>query len=125
MNEEKEIKVIHINSPYQIILNCGLNDGVKMNDRFLIYGLGPVLRDPDTDEEIEQLEIVRGSGKVTHIQQKICTIDSIMFEEKPKTIKRTKDSRLLFGTPTEETEIIKEKKAFDEVQVGDRARRIY
>jgi hypothetical protein len=123
----KIIKVIHINTPYQIILNLGIEDGIKVGDSFLIYGLGPIIVDPDTGEEYERLEIVRGRGKVTHIQSKICTVDSILFEEKPKTIKRSKQDPFIsaFGKgTTEETEILREKLEFNEVQIGDRARKL-
>ncbi|MFC1565084.1 hypothetical protein ACFL6G_09120 [candidate division KSB1 bacterium] len=127
---EKEIKVVNIISPYQIVLNCGSVDDIENGTRFLIYGLGKNIIDPDTKEPLETLEIVRGKGKVTHTQSKICTVDSIMYDEQPKTIKRQVNRGGLasitgFGIPTtEESEIVKKRLPFNEVQIGDRAREL-
>ncbi len=122
----KKIRVVHINTPYQIVLDCGAEDGVKVGDYFLVFGEGPVISNMDGDE-LESLEIVRGKGKVTHLQRRICTIDSILTEERPKTIKKTRNNNSLFGSlnsgETEETEIIRERVEFDEVQIGDYARK--
>lgn len=122
-----DYRVVHINTPYQIVLDCGVEQGIKMGDKFLIYSLGPVIKDHN-DEELEKLEVVKGRGEVTHIQQSICTIDSIKFEERPKTIKKKKHNNPLFGSlsngETEETEIIRDLKPFENVEIGDYARKI-
>lgn len=125
---DKQVKVVKIISPYQVVLNCGLEDRISPNTVFQIYGLDDFIEDPDTGEILEQLELIRGTGRVVHVQQKICTVESNMNEDKPKTIKRTQSSQNKWLNPlggeTEETEIIRDKKKFDDVQIGDRARQL-
>jgi len=127
MNDsEKEIKVIGIITPYQIVLNKGTEDGVKNGLRVLVYGLGQEMRDPDTNEVIEQLEIIRGRGKVVHTQKKICTVDCTDVQETPTTIKKRSGIQpyiSIFGSgETEESEIRRTQLPFTDVQIGDRAR---
>ncbi|MEX2120225.1 MAG: hypothetical protein WD847_11580 [Pirellulales bacterium] len=40
---------------------------------FLIYDLSDPILDPETKEELGQLEIVKGRVKVGHVQEKMCT----------------------------------------------------
>lgn len=117
-------KVVKIVSPYQLVINAGSEMGLKKGQRFLIYALGEMIKDPDSNEELEQLEIVKGTGKIVHLQSKIATIESDMTEETPRTIKRTSglgSMRTIFGD-TEVTELSREEKPFTEPQIGDLAR---
>ncbi|MBM9578894.1 hypothetical protein JWG45_17245 [Leptospira sp. 201903070] len=121
---EKIIKVVDINSPFQVILNVGSDDGIKNGDRVLIYGLGKEIKDPDSKEIIERLEVVRGKGKVIHTQTRISTVESIEVEETPTTIRKRSNSysNLFFPGESEETEIRRTKLPFEEVQIGDLVR---
>jgi hypothetical protein len=118
MDSLKKIKVVDIISPFQIILNCGNEDGVINGQRFIIYAIGKVIIDPDTGDDLETLEIVKGKGKIIHLQNKICTLESIEFNETPTTVTR----RTSILGPSEETHINKEKLPFHQVQIGDLAR---
>jgi hypothetical protein len=124
MNTQKKIRVINIITPFKVVLNCGEKDGVKLGDKFLVYGIGPMLTDPTTYERLGELEIVRGKGIVTHIQERICTIESLLVEEQPKTIRRKQPQGLPFGLPAEETEIVRERRPFEDIQIGDSVRPI-
>lgn len=120
----EKLKVVKIVSPYQVVINGGSETGLKKGQRFLIYAIGEMINDPDTGEELEQLEIVKGSGKIVHLQNRIATIESDMTEETPRTIKRTASlgsMRGIFGD-TEVTELNREEKPFEEAQIGDLAR---
>lgn len=120
----EKYKVVKIVSPYQLVINAGSEMGLKKGQRFLIYALGEMIKDPDSNEELEQLEIVKGTGKIVHLQSKIATIESDMTEERPRTIKRTSglgSMRTIFGD-TEVTELSREEKPFAEPQIGDLAR---
>ncbi|MCQ2802626.1 MAG: hypothetical protein MJ225_03045 [Bacilli bacterium] len=88
---KKEIKVIKVNSDFEIVINCGSDDGIEETTQFLIYKLGEELFDPDTNESLGHLEILCGKGKVKHLQPKITTLYSINKESSVKTtiIKRT------------------------------------
>jgi hypothetical protein len=126
-NMDKAIKVVAINTPYQVVLNVGRDDGISASDRFIVFGLGQMITDPDSGEPLEQLEIPRGRGKVIHLQNKICTIESTEITDTPTTIKRTNkltSSFAMMFPDTETSEIRREKQPFDEVQLGDQARKI-
>ncbi len=121
MNQDKKFKVVMIVSPYQIVINGGEEAGLKKGQKVLVYGIGEMIRDPETGEDLEQIEIVRGTGRVIHLQGKIATIESDMKQEKPITIKRRSGIGVMasvFGE-TEETEINREEIPFDGPQVGD------
>ncbi|MDD2467923.1 MAG: hypothetical protein PHI97_28425 [Desulfobulbus sp.] len=83
-------KIVSILNDYEVVINRGNIDGVKKGNKFIIVGLGDVIVDPDTMEELERLEIVRGNVEVTHVQEKISTAKSCDFEKDndKKQIKR-------------------------------------
>ena len=58
----------------EVVINRGANHGVKLGDRFLVFGEGPRIVDPDTGKDLGQLELVRGQGQVVHVQEHIATI---------------------------------------------------
>lgn len=84
-------KVINVIDKYTVAINLGTEKGVKLGDKFLIVGLGDIIIDPDTEEELGRLEIVRGKTTVTHVQDKMSTIKSCEYEKTPdkREIKKT------------------------------------
>ncbi|GAB3785887.1 hypothetical protein [Dyella agri] len=73
-------KVVATTDRFTIVMNRGSEHGVNNGDKFLIVGIGPVIIDPDTQEELERLEIVRGKVSVFHVQEKISSARSCEFE---------------------------------------------
>lgn len=121
MNQETTYKIVMIISPYQVVINGGIEAGLKKGQRVLIYGVGEMIKDPETGEDLEKIEIVRGTGRIIHLQAKIATVESDMKEDRPITIKRKSGlgtMSTIFGE-TEETEINRKEIPFDEPQVGD------
>ena len=139
MNDRYYAKVVHVKDRFNVVINAGSVRGLKMGAKFLIVGLGETIIDPDTNEEIERLEIVRGKTEVVHLQEKMATLCSIEYEltEDIKEITKVKhvapsSSRnfsaiALFGNTPEETttESIKPGtrvlKELNGVQIGDYA----
>jgi len=124
MSTEKQVKVVSVVSPFQIVINAGAEAGLRMKQRVMIYAIGEMISDPDSGEELERLEIVKGTGRIIHLQGKISTVKSDMVEETPRHIKRQTtlgSFSSVFG-PSEETEIIKEDIPFSEPQIGDLVR---
>ncbi len=124
MTDQNRFKVVKIISPYQVVINAGSEAELRKGQRFLVYDIGEMIKDPETGEDLEAIEIVRGTGRIIHLQEKIATVESDMKEEEPITIKRTStlgSMRNLFGD-TEQTEIRRSRIPFDEPQVGDRIR---
>lgn len=74
-------KVIHLvdstYSPTEVVINRGRAEGIKEGDQFLIFGIGPHLIDPDTGEDLGELELVRGRGRVVHVQEHLATLRTI------------------------------------------------
>ena len=121
MNTEKQVKVVSVVSPFQIVINAGAETGLRMKQKVMIYAIGEMMTDPDSGEELEHLEIVKGTGRIIHLQGKISTVKSDMVEETPRHIKRrtTLGSFSAVLGPSEETEIVKEDIPFIEPQIGD------
>ena len=57
--------------PYELAINRGSRDGIKPGQKYLVFGFGPELRDPDTGENLGRIELVRGRGEVVHVQDHI------------------------------------------------------
>ncbi len=88
MNERKTT-VAKVVDRYTVILNKGARDGIRTGQRFLIYAFGDEdIIDPETKENLGRVEIVKGTGKVTHVQDKLATVASDM-EEFPGTTTRS------------------------------------
>lgn len=80
MNDRYYAKVVHVKDRFNVVINAGSGRGLKVGTKFLIVGLGETIVDPDTNEEIERLEIVRGKTEVVHVQEKVATLCSIEYE---------------------------------------------
>jgi hypothetical protein len=110
-----EFKVVDVVTPSRVVLNCGWEKGVALGDTFRVYSYGDMLTDPDTGEELEQLILPRGRGKVVYLQKKICTIESTAT----KTVRPFGPSTFysMMLTPTEV-----ETAPFDSPERGDKAK---
>jgi len=80
MNERYFGKIVKIEDMYTVVTNRGVSSGVKEGNKFIVVGIGDIIVDPDTGEELERLEIVRGRVVATHIQEKISTLKSCDYE---------------------------------------------
>lgn len=115
-------KVIKILDEYTLVINKGDEDGVKIGDVCLIYKMDDEeLVDPDTNEKLGFLEIVKGIGKVTHTQQKISTITSNEFEDR-KVITRPIKTLQHFMGDTESFDT--ERKPFKNPEKNDLVKKI-
>ena len=82
-------KVVEVLDEFRVVVNRGAADGVRNGDRFLIFELGPEIKDPESGESLGKLEVVRGTARVVHLQEKMATVQSDDFETSvPRTIKR-------------------------------------
>lgn len=90
MSERYFAKVVHVQDKYTVVINAGSERDVKIGKRFLLVGLGEVIVDPDTKEELERLEVVRGAAQVTHVQGKIATLRSAEYDKTPDEKEITK-----------------------------------
>jgi len=65
-----------MNGNYQVAINRGSANNIRQGQRFIIFGLGDEIQDPATNQSLGPLEIVRGTGKVIHVQDNIATIET-------------------------------------------------
>lgn len=122
-----KIYVAHIIDNHTLVLNAGSSSGVKLKQRFLIYSVSDhEIIDPITKESLGKLEIVKGTGKVTHLQDTICTIKSDMTEKtnKRRLIKSNSAISLVTGQHVEEFESETYELPFDDPVNGDLAKPI-
>ena len=103
------IKIIKVIDDYKVVINKGSLDGIKYGQSFLIYKEDEELFDPDTKESLGFLEIVKGKGKIVHLQPKISTIESTS-----KKIIKTNRGIMFGGTVVTEEDL-----PFDNVEVND------
>lgn len=106
---------------YRVVINRGTLHDVREGQRFLIYNLSEEeIRDPSTNEPLGKLEIVKGTGKVIHVQDQIATIESDRRER--KIIRRKPVFSI--GRDTEEEVLPGYLVPFDNPEVGDKVKPI-
>ena len=54
-------RVVEIIDEFRVVINRGEKDGVKRGQRFMIYGLGPDLTDPDTGDDLASWRLYEAS----------------------------------------------------------------
>ena len=126
MTESKQTvifaKVVKNINDFKIVINKGSIDGVKIGQRFLIYSIEEEeIFDPETKISLGNLEIVKGTGVATHIQEKITTIQSDKEKSGGRSIiKRNFPSFAQFTGDVEEVIINPaDTQPFDNIQIGD------
>ena len=69
--------VVRVVDDHKVVINRGAKHGIREGQRFLVYHLdiNPI-KDPETGHNLGQLEIVRGTGIATHVQENITTVSS-------------------------------------------------
>ena len=129
MSERYFAKVVKVEDDFTVVINKGSSSGIKENDKFIIAGLGDIITDPDTGEELDRLEIVRGKVAAFHVQEKIATMKSCDYEKTSgkREIKKVTSKNMgmasIFGPQDTVTESIipgdERVKGLDGVKVGD------
>lgn len=119
-------RVVEIIDPYRIVINRGALDGVKIGQRLLVYGLSAAdLVDPETGQNLGRLEIVRGVGQVTHVQDRMATVSSARTAPGSKRVVRRGPPGGIFMLGATEEETIQqggESLPFDDPSRDDYAR---
>ena len=84
--QTKLARVVHVSdtshAPTEIVINRGATDGVQKGDRYLVFGEGPDIIDPDTGKPLGRVELVRGRGEIVHVQEHMATIRSLEKQRK-------------------------------------------
>jgi len=114
-------KVAQVVDLLTLVINRGSDDNVKMGQRFLVYGIGEDVIDPDTQQSLGALEVVRGTGVVTHLQPKLAVLKSDQRHTPQRRVVRQQQPVAMF--PTVETTYEEPVEVeFDRPGVGDFAK---
>ncbi len=112
-------KVVVVIDDDRVAINRGMENGVKLGQRYLVYELGKEVTDPDTGASLGKLEVVRGTGKVVHLQEKMATLKSDLTKQ--RRIRSRDPLAFTFG---QGEEIMTDEMPFNEPKVGDVAKPI-
>lgn len=116
--------VANIINEYKIVINRGNEHNIRLGQRFLIYSLSDEeIIDPITNEPLGYLEIVKGTGKVINVQERISVIESDKTEILNRKIIKKGSLYSFLGDAVEEIES-PQRVPFELVQVGDKAKPI-
>lgn len=67
---------------YKLVINRGSEHGIREGQRMLVYCISDEdIKDPETGESLGFLELVRGTGKIIFIQEKISILESDKFHK--------------------------------------------
>lgn len=118
------IKVVNVIDDYKLVLNIGSNDGAKEGQKYLIYEVGTEeIFDPDTNESLGFLELVKGTGIITHVQPKMSTIESCIYDKSSsKTVRRNPISVLSDYVETVDSN--QTQRPFENPRINDLAKRV-
>jgi hypothetical protein len=129
MSNKYIAKIIKVIDSYTVVVNKGRNAGVSVGNKYLIIGLGETIIDPETNNELERLEIIRGKVEVIHVQEKIATLKSCQFGKHPdkKEITKVISQKVGYALPIGGSETVTESITpgdtyllkINDVQVGD------
>lgn len=109
---------------YKVVINRGTEHDIKLGQRFLVYNLSDEeILDPVKHESLGYLEVVKGTGKVIHVQEKMATIESDKTEMSNRRIIKKGSVYSFLGNAVEEIMPL-QKVPFDSVQVGDQVKPI-
>lgn len=116
--------VASIINEYRIVINRGNEHDIRLGQRFLVYCLSDEeIIDPITNEPLGYLEIVKGTGKVINVQERISVIESDKTEISNRKIIKKGSLYSFLGDAVEEIES-PQRVPFELVQVGDKAKPI-
>lgn len=119
-------KIASVIDEKTVVINKGFNDGIRMHQTFLVYRIGDKILDPDTGEDLGNLEIVLGRGTVSHVQDKMATLTSCIVKEGAKKVIKNNSKFAWMGILgcdeiiTEPGDIL----PFEDVKIGDNAKLI-
>ncbi len=121
-------KVASVLDPTHLVINRGGKDQVAIGKRFIVFGIGPEIIDPETSKSLGSVELVRGTGRVVHVQDSQATIESDKMEPARRRIIKSPTFnpwKTTFDMGQEEIiESSSVAEAFNEPRVGDFARPI-
>ncbi len=118
-----DFKVIKIINDTSLIVNGGSNNGISRGDMMQIIGKGETIIDPETKENLGNLEIVKARLNVTEVYEKMCVCETAYISEYMSSI----FSNNIFGSKQKKLEIEPTEISGDgdkTIRIGDMAKHI-
>lgn len=114
-------KIAKVIDQYNAVMNKGVEDGVEKDMRFIIYTEGETIEDPDSGEELGNVEHVKAFVKPKHVMEKMTVLET------DETVQKSTGfaTLALQGTRTEKKELAKDvdgTPAEEDVKKGDLVR---
>lgn len=125
MNNNKFYRVVKIIDDMNVVLNCGKNQCISLNDKFQIYSKKTEnIIDPDTNESLGELRMVKATVQVTSIFEKMCVCQNTKTFSSAFGLATTFEKRLSLNI--DPSQITGDLSGEDEkpIQVGDIAEKI-
>jgi DNA gyrase/topoisomerase IV subunit B len=122
--------IVKVIDDCKVVINRGALHKVTEGQQFLLYKLSEEeIKDPISGKSLGYLEIVKGTGKIIHVQERISTIESDKREPSERRIVRKRSSSPFFSAFTgeeEEETIVPSGRLvpFDDPVIGDKAKPI-
>ena len=122
--------VVKVIDDCKVVINRGALHKVKKGQKFLLYKLSEEeIKEPISGKSLGYLEIVKGTGKIIHVQERISTIESDKREPSERRIVRKRSSSPFFSAFTgeeEEETIVPSSRLvpFDDPVIGDKTKPI-
>lgn len=120
-------KVVKIIDSESIVLNAGYNDGIKENDKFVIYNIGVEVKDPDTGNSLGTLDNIKERVTAVTVLENMCICKCpIVYGSGVKMISTistlfAEDNKQL---NVEQSEITNDLSNDNVIHIGDKARKI-
>jgi hypothetical protein len=131
-----ETKVVKVINETTVVIGAGKEQGVQEGMEFILFEVGEEIFDPETNESLGKLEIVKGHVFVTNVQERLS-----VAQTESNVVTRTKvhspgeNFMRLAGYRTEEYQVREENRLKVEqsdrdyakrvvVRVGDRAKSV-
>ncbi|NCR20820.1 MAG: hypothetical protein GPJ27_02310 [Microcystis aeruginosa L111-01] len=102
---------------YKLVMNRGEQNGIREGQRMMVYHISNEdIKYPNTGESLGFLELVKGTGRVIFVQDKI----SIIETDRKKTYRKRIENPS-FALSSYKSEVVEsdELKPFDNAKVGD------
>lgn len=85
--ENNVYKIVKIIDEYTVVINAGSNSNVQVGDEFQILDKqSSEVIDPDTDEVIGYLDLIKATVKVSEVQEKMCICTSKYYAKAHETL---------------------------------------
>ncbi|MGK7958479.1 MAG: hypothetical protein AB4063_24960 [Crocosphaera sp.] len=107
----------------KLVINRGSEHGIREGQRMLVYYVSDEdIKDPNTGDSLGYLELVRGTGKIIFIQDKLSILESDKIKNITKTYNYLHEKMTLSDMrPNERSETVTESKIipFENPEIGD------